>query len=225
MRIDVFQHVACEGPAAISDWAASHQDQLVIHKLFENDAVPPGDTLEFLVILGGPMSVNDQGPAWITEERRCIAEALTANVPVFGVCLGAQQIAKTLGATVGVGKKEVGWFPIRRTATLLPFLPETLTPLHWHGETFGVPEGAVRLFESDACANQGFVYKCQAVGLQFHMEAKTDSVASLLEHDRDYIDASPYVQTAEEIAKFPMPEENQQTLFQLLNWLRRSNKK
>lgn len=219
MKIDVLQHVACEGPAAIADWSEQRGHYLVVHRLFAGEPVPDAIGLDFLVILGGPMSVNDQQPNWIAAERRCIRRALANGVPVFGVCLGAQQIAKTLGADVVAGQKEVGWFPIRRVSSALPLLPETLTPLHWHGETFGLPEGAVRLFESEACANQGFAYHNQAIGLQFHMEATKASVESLLIHDRDYIDDAPHVQKVEEIGSHAIPETNQQTLFALLDWL------
>lgn len=223
MRIDVLQHVACEGPAAIADWVEQRGHQVVVHQLYAGDPVPDAAALDFLVILGGPMSVNDCAPNWIAEERRCIHDALAGDTPVFGVCLGAQQIAKTLGADVVAGQKEVGWFPIRRVSSVLPFLPETMTPLHWHGETFELPEGAIHLFESKACVNQGFVYHDQAIGLQFHMEATKASVESLLIHDRDYIDDSPHVQTAEEIGAHAVAERNEQTLFALLDWLTCSN--
>ncbi|MFX3616909.1 MAG: type 1 glutamine amidotransferase [Sporolactobacillus sp.] len=220
MKIDIFQHIASEGPAAIGDWAEKNGDTLTIHKFYENEPVPSGHDLDFLVVLGGPMSVNDQDKPWIAEERRCISEALAADVPVFGICLGAQQLAKTLGAEVIAGVKEVGWYPITKTTRRLPCIPAVLTPLHWHGETFALPQGAERLFSSEACSNQGFIFRNKAIGLQFHLEATKESVATLLACDGAYLDQSPYVQSAEQIAAFTVPEENHKTLFQLLDGLR-----
>ncbi|MFT8317609.1 MAG: type 1 glutamine amidotransferase [Sporolactobacillus sp.] len=222
MKIDIFQHIASEGPAAIADWAEKRGDTLQLHKFYKNEPVPSGYDLNFLVVLGGPMSVNDQDKPWIAEERRCISEALAANVPVFGICLGAQQLAKTLGAEVIAGEKEAGWYPIKKTTHLLPFIPEVLTPLHWHGETFAIPQGAERLFSSEACNNQGFVFQKKAIGLQFHLEATKESVAALLACDGAYLDQSAYVQSAEQIAAFTVPEENHKILFWLLDELRNS---
>lgn len=88
-------------------------------------------------------------------------------------CLGGQQIAKTLGADIFQGEyREAGWLPIRTMKSeTLGELPEELVVFHWHGEQFGLPEGAERLFTSEVCPNQGFIYKENVIGLQFHFES------------------------------------------------------
>ncbi|MFT8872003.1 MAG: type 1 glutamine amidotransferase [Sporolactobacillus sp.] len=218
MIIDVFQHVPFEGPAAIADWASRRGHTITVHRLYAQEALPNPARVQFLVVLGGPMSVNDP-EAWLEDERRCIRAVIDRGLPVLGVCLGGQQIARVLGAAVSAGTKEVGWLPIRLVSRRLSFLPEVMTPLHWHGEQFAIPSGAERLFESDGCANQGFIYGERVVAFQFHMEATRESVSRLLEADSGYLDHKTYVQTSEQIAHFSIPDENHRVLFQLLDQL------
>lgn len=217
MKIDVLQHVPFEGPAAIGEWARQNGHQLQIHRLFRQDPLPQVNEIKFLIVLGGPMSVNDQDQNWLEDERRLIRQAIVLNLPIFGICLGAQQIAKALGSAVYRGNKEVGWHPVHATSARFAFIPEDLTVFHWHGEQFELPEQAEHLFSSDACENQGFIYHDRVIGLQFHLESTPDSVRQLLTHDRDYIDASRYVQSAEDIGQFRIPEEDRTLLFHFLD--------
>jgi GMP synthase (glutamine-hydrolysing) len=141
------------------------------------DAQPALDGYGGLVILGGPMNVDqvDRFPHLRTE-LRLIESALTAGLPVLGICLGAQLIARALGARVRPNReKEIGWFDVsltaegRRDRLLAPFAP-TERVFQWHGDTFDIPRGAVRLVTAPGCTNQAFRYADNAYGLQFHLE-------------------------------------------------------
>jgi GMP synthase-like glutamine amidotransferase len=187
MRIAILQHVPFEGPAAIAHWAESRGAKCEIYHVYRGDAAPAQESFDFLVIMGGPMSVNDTGELpWLVPETDFVRSAIEAGKAVLGVCLGAQMIAKAMGARVYPGcEKEIGWFPIRRAApdggTLFDGLPESFTAFHWHGETFDLPEGAVRLAETEVTPNQAFQLGSRVFGLQFHIEATPDSVAALTE--------------------------------------------
>ncbi|MBP3039350.1 hypothetical protein J9303_07600 [Bacillaceae bacterium Marseille-Q3522] len=104
-------------------------------------------------------------------------------------------------------------------STRLSFIPDEMTVFHWHGEQFELPDKAERLFSSEACRNQGFIYKENVIALQFHFETTPESIQSLLTGDGDYIDHSRYVQSAEKITNFSIPEINKMVLFKLLDYL------
>jgi GMP synthase-like glutamine amidotransferase len=201
MRVHVLQHVAFEGPAAIADWAAARGHELRATRLFDGAELPRLGAFDALVAMGGPMSANDDGKfAWMAPEKRLIAEALASGAPVLGVCLGAQLIASVAGARVFANAvPEIGWFPVRLTReaathALFRGLPAEFVPLHWHGETFELPRGSVRLAESPACANQAFAIGARVLGLQFHLEATAESVAQLVAHCGHELVAAPTVQ-------------------------------
>jgi len=141
------------------------------------DAQPSLDGYDGIVILGGPMSVNDSNrlPHLITE-MKLIEEAMNLNRPVLGICLGAQLIAKTLGAEVHRSReKEIGWYDVSPTDAarcdpLLSAFRETERLFQWHGETFDIPKSARHLAFSPLCANQAFRYEGNVYGFQFHLE-------------------------------------------------------
>jgi len=134
------------------------------------------ETDDLLIILGGPISVNDIDEyPFIQAELEMLAERLEADKPTLGICLGAQLIAKALGAKVYPGQhKEIGWSPIQldesgSRSALRHFVGEGVCVLHWHGETFDLPENAEHLASSEHYANQAF--SCgKALALQFHPE-------------------------------------------------------
>jgi GMP synthase (glutamine-hydrolysing) len=148
----------------------------------------PVDEAQALVIMGGPMSANDSLP-WLRQEERYIGRAISSGIPVLGVCLGAQLLAKCLGAKVyPMRRKEIGWYPVRFTEAglndpLFHGLPAEETVFEWHGETFDLPAGAEKLAGSELCGNQAFRSGSNLYGLQFHPEVTPDIISSWCRED------------------------------------------
>ncbi|WP_256444528.1 type 1 glutamine amidotransferase [Terribacillus sp. DMT04] len=188
--------------------------------MYEEPVLPASIDVSMLIILGGPMSANDTED-WLEAERDLIRELITKRQPMFGICLGAQQIAKALGADIFQGEyKEVGWYPIQTvTQHFSSFLPDQMTAFHWHGEQFFLPDEAIRLFGNTVCENQGFIYKEFVIGLQFHLEMTVESITKLITHDQDYIDHGNYVQNAQTMLSAHIPKNNKEVLYQLLDSL------
>lgn len=177
----IFRHIACEGPGYLGDFLDRHSLSYRVFKVDENEPLPESiDAFAGLVFMGGPMSVNDPLP-WIAQECALIRAAQDAGMPVLGHCLGGQLIGKALGGTVGRNPlREIGWFLVRACAApaardWLHGLPPQFEVFHWHGETFSIPDRAVRILESDACPNQGFIIG-KTLALQCHVEMKPGMV-------------------------------------------------
>ena len=184
MRIAVLQHVEFEGPAAVADWAAGRGFPIRLFRLHRDPTLPSLSDFDMLTVMGGPMSANDEARlGWLGPEIALVREAIAADKTVLGICLGAQIIAKALGARVYPGSdREIGWFPVQRTGSH-PFfdgLPDSFTPFHWHGETFDLPHEARLLAKSKITETQAFAVGQRVLGLQFHMEATEKSVRALL---------------------------------------------
>ena len=147
-----------------------------------------------LIFMGGPMSANDDLP-FIRDELRLIERAAAAGRPILGVCLGAQLIARALGANVYRNPvKEIGWAQIHWTQAahqdpLFHGLLESETVFHWHGETFDLPDGAECLASSDACRHQAFRV-ATAYGLQFHLEVTPEMIVNWCHQDANSGDVS-----------------------------------
>ena len=174
MKAHILQHVPFEGPAYIGQWLMARGAQISHTRFWESAALPDPAAVDLLVVMGGPMSVNDEAEfAWLAAEKRFIAEVVALGRPVLGICLGAQLIASAHGARVFRNtEKEIGWFDVHAcTGTEDAFdFPPTTTVLHWHGETFELPPGARLLATSTACRHQAFQLGEHAIGLQFHLE-------------------------------------------------------
>jgi GMP synthase (glutamine-hydrolysing) len=172
------QHVAFEGPGAIAEAVTDAGADLTILRMDRGDALPPPEAVldaAGIVVMGGPMSAHDDLP-WLADERALLRAGVEAGRPVLGVCLGAQQLAAALGATVVAGPAPeygVGEVHLTTEAISDPVFGPAPTPLpcvHWHGETFDLPAGAVRLAGNAAYENQAFRVGDRAYGLQFHVE-------------------------------------------------------
>lgn len=186
MRIRYLQHAPFETPAAIGEWAEVRGHETGGTMLYADEPQPDAGDFDMLVVVGGPMNVYDHGAhPWLAPEKRLIADAVEAGRTVLGVCLGAQLLADALGAPVTRNPEpEIGWWPVTLTPEgeadpVLGALPGTFTALHWHGDTFAVPEGAALLASSDACAHQAFAYGRRAYGVQFHLECTPESLGGL----------------------------------------------
>lgn len=203
MRAHVLQHVPFEDIGSMALWLAERKADVTYTRFFENAALPSLNGIDLIIVMGGPMSVNDESTlSWLQPEKQFVREAVVKGVPVLGVCLGAQLIADALGARVYPNtQKEIGWFPIEATSTdpnAFRF-PEKCTVFHWHGETFDLPSGAARLAKSAACENQAFQIGEHVIGLQFHLETTPESARSILDNCSDELTPGPYVQTEAEL--------------------------
>lgn len=209
MRIHCLQHVPFETPAAIADWAARRRHRLDCTLMRQGIQLPRLAEVDMLVLMGGPMSVNDDDALpWLADEKQYLRRAIHSGKRVLGVCLGAQMIAQALGAPVTRNlHREIGWFPLQRERGLAPMhaalLPASLDAFHWHGETFGLPPGAVRLASSAACLNQVFCAGDRILGLQCHLEVTPVVAGDLVRHCGDELVPAPYVQTAAELLAKP----------------------
>ena len=216
MRLHYLQHEPFEDPGSILTWAHERHHVVTGSMIFNGEPLPSLDSFDMLVMMGGYMSVyeEDRHP-WLVGEKEFIRQAIRSGKAVLGVCLGAQLIASALGAEVRKNHcKEIGWFPVTltpegETSALLDGWSKTFEAFHWHGDAFDLPESAVRLAESDACANQAFSYGDRTVALQFHVETTADSVMRLVTScGDDLAESGPYVQSADAILnnKGPLPE-------------------
>ncbi len=181
----VLQHIACEPPGEFGDVLREQGAQIVTVELDEGQPLPDWRDFSHIIAMGGPMSVNDDDKLpWLTAEKRLIAEAVRSGKPFWGTCLGVQLLAASLGAKVYPGRsQEIGLMPVQLTAAakedpLFRGLPADLLTFQWHGDTFDIPEGGVRLASSEVCPNQAFRWGRHAYGIQFHLEVSTDLARS-----------------------------------------------
>ncbi|MGB8683865.1 MAG: type 1 glutamine amidotransferase [Candidatus Binatus sp.] len=187
-KIYVLQHHPVESLGTIAD--ALEGAALAWQYVHVNDGQPVPASMKGaggLIVMGGPMGVyqTDRYP-WLRDEMRLIEDATKLNLPVLGVCLGAQILAAALGAKVdrNPNGKEIGWHPIRlhdsaKDDRLMRDLPATMTPFHWHGDIFNLPPGAVSLASSDKTPCQAFRHGDKVYGFQFHFEVTRESVAAM----------------------------------------------
>jgi GMP synthase (glutamine-hydrolysing) len=196
VNVLVLQHIACEPPGVYED--VLHERRATLHRV-EVDAgeeLPDWRDFDAIVAMGGPMSANDDGKLpWLREEKGLVAAAVRAGTPFWGVCLGVQLLAASLGARVYAGgEPEVGVLPVELTEEgmhdpVFSALPPTLPALQWHGDTFDLPDGAARLAGSPAYANQAFRFE-NAYGVQFHLEVSSEMA-------REWMDVPEYATALE----------------------------
>ena len=180
MQVLILQHIACEPPGVYEDVLLERGASIHRVELDEGDSLPDWRGFEAIVAMGGPMSANDDAALpWLTDEKRLIGEAVRAGTPFWGVCLGVQLLAASLGACVYAGPTpEVGLLPVEitpegRADPVFADAPDDLVTLQWHGDTFDLPDGAVRLAGSPAYPNQAFRFS-RAYGVQFHLEVSPE---------------------------------------------------
>jgi len=160
----------------------------------KHESLPKTD-FSMVVILGAPESANDDLP-YLIEEQKLIKHSVEKNIPVLGICLGSQLIAKTFGASVYRGPKiEIGFYhdlKIVNNSELFSGMTDPFTVFHWHGDTFDLPMDAIRLTSSEYYPNQAFRYK-SAIGLQFHLEVNEEMVNLWLDNTEEKLQKIPYI--------------------------------
>jgi len=224
MRVHVFQHVRHESPAAIGSWAEARGYPVATTHLYAGDSLPSLDEFDLLVVMGGPMNIYEyRNHPWLKPERQFLEKALSAKKKMVGACLGSQLIADALGSRVTQNvEMEIGWHPVQFSAEArerFPSLPVSQLALHWHGDTFELPKGALRLAASAACGEQGYWFADHVLGLQFHPEITPEILKIWCEVES--LQPGGFVQTHSEILDAPIENyaRSHQTLFTLLDEL------
>lgn len=202
-RLHYLQHVPFEGANYISSWAEKNNAKLTGTELFtESFSLPDPQDFDVLIILGGPMSIHDEQEfPWLQKEKTFIQEVVKRQKSILGICLGAQLIAQQLGARIYKNHApEIGWFPVYNDAstTADDLFPKSFTPLHWHGDTFELPDGSIHLGSSDVTKNQGFI-KDKIIGLQFHLEATKKYIEDMLVYAASELIDVPTVQNRQQL--------------------------
>ena len=187
------QNTQIEGPGYLGDLLQN--DGFDITSVNAKYEQLPKNDFSLVVILGAPESANDDLP-YLLEEEILIKNCVEKNIPVLGICLGSQLIAKTFGAKIYRGpKKEIGFYndlKIYNNSSFFSGFKNPFTVFHWHGDTFDLPEGAIRLVSSRHYSNQAFQYK-SAVGLQFHLEVNEDMINLWLDKTNEKLQKIPYI--------------------------------
>ena len=181
----IIKHIEIEGPGTLGEFLKETARKTKIVELDKGDTLPSVDEYEAIISLGGPMNVYEEAKyPFLKEEDKLIKKALREEIPVLGICLGAQILAKACGAKVRkADKKEVGWFKVNLTDAckrdpLFENMPAEFEVFQWHEDTFAIPKGALHLAESQTCLNQAFRFGRNAYGLQFHVEVTPEMIES-----------------------------------------------
>jgi GMP synthase-like glutamine amidotransferase len=214
VRVVAFRHVPFEGLGHIQPILEERGIAIEFADLYHPGVqAPETTTAAGLIFMGGPMSVNDSLP-YLEQEIEYIRRAAKAGQPVLGVCLGAQLVAKALGARVyrnPVG--EIGWFALRPTSAagedpLFQGFRDSETVFHWHGETYDLPANATLLACSERCRNQAFRLGPFIYGLQFHLEVTPEMISDWCQQDANCGDVR-------ELNSLPDPNHNAGRLVEL----------
>ena len=229
-KLHYIQHIPYESPGSILSWAQENKLGVSSTRLYDNENYPDLETIDCLVVMGGPMSANDEKDyPWLRNEKLFIEKVMKADKVVVGICLGAQLVANVLGSKITRNQdKEIGWYPIKMTSESRgagPFkiFPDEFTVFHWHGETFDIPRGAIRIAESAGCANQGFLYSGKVVGLQFHLEVTKESIEQMVASGKNELKPEQFVQDGTQIlSNTSFLEKNNELIGKLLTQFKSS---
>lgn len=164
------------------------------------------DSFDWLIIMGGPMNIYEhkQYP-WLVREKQFIKKAVKSGKIILGVCLGAQLLADVLGGKVTKNKyKEIGFFPVELTkqgkaSPVFAGMPAEFIAMHWHGDTFSIPTGALCLAKSKGCKNQAFSFKDRVFGMQFHFEYSPGHIKEFFKDPQNALTPDRFVQESGEI--------------------------
>ncbi|HYH02738.1 MAG TPA: type 1 glutamine amidotransferase [Bacillota bacterium] len=187
MRILVCKHVPHEGLGYFGQLLDERQVVVDYQELYEDDQPRDLKTYQGLIVMGGPMNVYEENSyPFLKTSLRYIESAINLGLPYLGFCLGAQLLARVLGAKVYKNSRpELGWYPISVTETgsLFRGCPTNFRVFQWHEDTFELPVDSRMLATGDSCRNQAFFWKDYAFGLQFHLELDEKSIRQWLQNE------------------------------------------
>ena len=221
MRVHILQHEPKEWIGCMEPWFTDKGYDLKTSLLFKGEALPLLDDFDWLIIMGGSMSVNDEAKhPWLIPEKALINAAIKANKKVLGICLGGQLIANALGAKVAPNEcMEIGWHNINKMNNTAKWMPEDFQPLSWHGETFDLPDNATCIASSEVTQNQAFCVGDKVWALQFHLEANTQSVQDFYEISGNKLPQGDHVEPYESILENSKTAKNKPIMHALLDHL------
>ncbi len=204
MNAHFFQHVPFEGIGNIEPWLLAKGYEITSTQFYKHIQLPDYKKVDLLIIMGGPMSVNDEDVyPWLVKEKQFIRDCIGVGKAVLGICLGSQLIASAMGARVYRNpEKEIGWFPVQGIEPHDPMIfrfPSTFEVFHWHGDTFDLPKGSVHIARSEACKNQAFQLGKSVIGIQFHPETTPELLQEMISHGHEELVKSRYIQSEKEI--------------------------
>ncbi len=214
MRIHYIIHAEFEKLGAIRGWAETNRHQLHETNSLKGEPPPKQTDFDCLIILGGPQSAMEIGKyPYLQEEIRFIQHTIKQDIPVLGICLGAQLIGVAEGAPVEKSPKpEIGHYPIHMTPLAkqdknLHVFPDTLSAMHWHAEMPGLTPNAVVLAKSAGCPRQIIRYKHNVYGFQCHLELTQPDTQAIIDSYQDQHAPGPFIQPTEQIlgADFATP--------------------
>jgi GMP synthase (glutamine-hydrolysing) len=198
VSILILKNISSEGPGTIEDFL---RENGIYYRVIDcqKEEIPSAEDFDVLVMMGGPMSVNEEDTyPFLRTEIDLAKKSIDDGKKVFGICLGAQIMAKALGARVYRGSQpEIGWYDIELTEDGIrdPLIKRLAVHsraedfwrrfkvFHWHGETFDIPEGAVRIAKSELYRNQAFRYGGRAYAFQFHIEVRKEMIYEWLRNE------------------------------------------
>ena len=225
MRIHILQHADFEDEANINVWAIKKKYPVSRTLLYNNERLPDLNDFDLLVVMGGPMNIYEEEKyPWLKEEKEFLKLSIQGNKKVLGICLGAQLLSDVLqGKVYKNAEKEIGWYPVKLLKdnvreTILDHFPDLFTAFHWHGDTFSIPPGAKHIAKSDACQNQGFIYKDRVVALQFHLESSNVSIDRLITNCGKELTEHKFIQNSSQIrTQYSLEEDTNILLISLLD--------
>ncbi len=231
MNVHWLQHLPFEGLGSMGEYFKQKNIPSTSTHFYLGQSLPSIDSFDWLIIMGGAMSANDDAKfPWLTEEKIFIKKAIDAGKVVIGVCLGAQLIAASLGAKVYRNtQKEIGWFDLTPTkdaqkTILADCFSQKIEVFHWHGDTFDLPKGAVHLASSEATKNQGFIISDKVFGFQFHLETTFEYAKALFDNFPEEIIKAKHIQNAEQaLADSGKFEKINAVMSQILDAIRNAN--
>ncbi|HEY3277315.1 MAG TPA: type 1 glutamine amidotransferase [Syntrophorhabdaceae bacterium] len=194
-KILITKHIEKEGGGLIEDFFREDGWDVAVVELGKGEELPDSiDEYGAVFVMGGPMNVYETSPyPFLEKEERVIRKCLIAEIPLLGICLGAQLLAKTCGARVRkANHKEIGWYRLSLTEEgtedeLFKGLSRTLNVFQWHEDTFEIPHGGTLLVHGRICRNQAFRVGRNAYGLQFHLEVTAAMIEEWLKDEPDKV--------------------------------------